>query len=218
MCDGVVLVTDAVPLDGHRVAVRFSDGYSGVLDMAKYFGYPAFAGLNDPAVFATARAGLGTVLWGDGDIDVAPDTAREEAVPLGASAALMNPGCFCGRDFVYSNMFGGVPRLMKIPQECCVTLGVLLKTNGFISPLIVARGCPSSNPNRHKEIQWQKWLFTASHGARMLRESNPQITTVDQHMEMRGKVMADIVIKKIHGIDSPRTVMLPTELVVRQSA
>ena len=48
----------------------------------------------------------------------------------------------------------------------------------------------------------------------MLRESNPQITTVDQHMEMRGKVMADIVIKKIHGIDSPRTVMLPTELVV----
>lgn len=37
-------------------------------------------------------------------------------------------------------------------------------------------------------------------------------------MEMRGKVMADIVIKKIHGIDSPRTVMLPTELVVRQSA
>ena len=46
MCDGVVLVTDAVPLDGHRVAVRFSDGYSGVLDMAKYFGYPAFAGLS----------------------------------------------------------------------------------------------------------------------------------------------------------------------------
>lgn len=60
-----------------------------------------------------------------------------------------------------------------------------------------------------------KMAFTASHGARMLRESNPQITTVDQHMEMRGKVMADIVIKKIHGIDSPRTVMLPTELVVR---
>ena len=107
---------------------------------------------------------------------------------------------------------------MKIPQECYATLGVLLKTNGFISPLILARGCPSSNPNRHKEIQWQKWLFTASHGARMLRESNPQITTVDQHMEMRGKVMADSVIKKIHGIDSPRTVMLPTELVVRQSA
>ena len=64
----------------------------------------------------------------------------------------------------------------------------------------------------------KKWLFTASHGARMLRESNPQITTVDQQMEMRGKVMADNDNKNIHGIDSPRTVMLPTELVVRQSA
>ena len=29
---------------------------------------------------------------------------------------------------------------MKIPQECCNTLGVLLKTNRFISPLILARG------------------------------------------------------------------------------
>ena len=38
-------------------------------------------------------------------------------------------------------------------------LGVLPKTNGFISPLIVARGCPSSNPNRHKEIQWQNMAF-----------------------------------------------------------
>lgn len=48
--------------------------------------------------------------------------------------------------------------------------------------------------------------------------SMPQITTVDQHMELRGEVLADIVIKKINGIDSPRTVMLPTDLVVRQSA
>ena len=93
----------------------------------------------------------------------------------------------------------------------------MLKTGE--APLRISRSFlnEAPRPNRHKEIQWQKWLFTASHGG-MLRESNPQITTVDQHMEMRGKVMADIVIKKIHGIDSPRTVMLPTELVVRQSA
>ena len=61
MCDGVVLVTDAVPLDGHRVAVRFSDGYSGVLDMAKYFGYPAFAGLNDPAAVSYTHLTLPTI-------------------------------------------------------------------------------------------------------------------------------------------------------------
>lgn len=130
----------------------------------------------------------------------------------------MNPGCFWLPGFcLFEHVWRGSLSDENTPRVLRHSRG-LLKTNGFISPLIVARGCPSSNPNRHKEIQWQKWLFTASHGARMLRESNPQITTVDQHMEMRGKVMADIVIKKIHGIDSPRTVMLPTELVVRQSA
>ena len=41
--------------------------------------------------------------------------------------------------------------------------------------------CLSSNPNRQKEIQWQKWLFTASHGARMLRESNPR-TVPGRHL------------------------------------
>ena len=41
--------------------------------------------------------------------------------------------------------------------------------------------CPASNPNRHKEIQWQKRLFTASHGARMLRESNPR-TVPGRHL------------------------------------
>lgn len=42
-------------------------------------------------------------------------------------------------------------------------------------------GCPSSNPNRQKETQWQKWLFTASHGERMLRESNPR-TVPGRHL------------------------------------
>ena len=27
---------------------------------------------------------------------------------------------------------------MKIPQECCITLGVSLKTNRFISPISIA--------------------------------------------------------------------------------
>ena len=34
--------------------------------------------------FATARAGLDTVIWGGGSINVAPEVAREEAVPLAA--------------------------------------------------------------------------------------------------------------------------------------
>lgn len=82
MADEVVLVTDAVPLDGYRVAVRFSDGFTGVLDMSGYLKYPAYEKLGNRAMFKTARAGYGTVVWANGDIDVAPEVAREEAVAL----------------------------------------------------------------------------------------------------------------------------------------
>ena len=81
----LVEVTSAVPLDSSRVAVRFDDGYSGVLDMSAYQrDWPAYRKLRDPSFFATARAGLCTVIWGDGSINVAPEVAREEAVPLAA--------------------------------------------------------------------------------------------------------------------------------------
>lgn len=46
----------------------------------------------------------------------------------------------------------------------------------------------------------------------------PALTTVDQHMERRGRVMASIVIDAINGISSPRTVSIDTDLVVRDSA
>ncbi|MBT1181775.1 LacI family DNA-binding transcriptional regulator [Bifidobacterium sp. CP2] len=46
----------------------------------------------------------------------------------------------------------------------------------------------------------------------------PALTTVDQHMELRGRVMAQIVIDAINGIRSPHTVYVDTDLVVRQSA
>lgn len=76
----VAVVTDAVPMNGHRVAVRFRDGFSGVVDMSKYLKYPAYEVLNDPRVFATAKAGDGTIVWCDGGIDVAPEVVRDEAV------------------------------------------------------------------------------------------------------------------------------------------
>ncbi|KAA8825963.1 LacI family transcriptional regulator [Bifidobacterium reuteri] len=46
----------------------------------------------------------------------------------------------------------------------------------------------------------------------------PQITTVDQHMDQRGLMMADVVIKTIGGERSPRVVHMPTDLVIRESA
>lgn len=53
----VAVVTDAVPMGGHRVAVRFRDGFSGVLDVSKYLKYPAYEVLNDPRVFRHRQGG-----------------------------------------------------------------------------------------------------------------------------------------------------------------
>lgn len=49
----------------------------------------------------------------------------------------------------------------------------------------------------------------------------PHVTTVDQHMERRGWVMAGLVIDQINGVgegERDRTVMLATDLVPRESA
>ena len=48
--------------------------------------------------------------------------------------------------------------------------------------------------------------------------STPELTTVDQHMDQCGWTMADVVIKAINGVSSPRVMHLNTDLVVRESA
>lgn len=46
----------------------------------------------------------------------------------------------------------------------------------------------------------------------------PELTTVDQHMDQCGWTMADMVIKAINGVSSPRVMHLNTDFVVRESA
>lgn len=52
--------------------------------MSPYMDDGVFKRLRDPNVFRTARAGVSTVEWDNGTIDVAPETAYEHAVPFGA--------------------------------------------------------------------------------------------------------------------------------------
>lgn len=75
-------VTDAVALDGSHVALRFSDGHCGVLDMSPYMNDGVFRRLRDQHVFKTARAGVNTVEWDNGAIDVDPETAYAHTVPF----------------------------------------------------------------------------------------------------------------------------------------
>lgn len=48
--------------------------------------------------------------------------------------------------------------------------------------------------------------------------TDPQLTTMHQPMFEQGKTMAEILLSRLAGEDPPLTTILPTELVVRQSA
>ena len=47
---------------------------------------------------------------------------------------------------------------------------------------------------------------------------DPPLTTVDQHMDLKGRTMADTVIRTIRGESSPAVIDVPFRLVIRRSA
>ena len=68
-------IVDAVPLENHRLKLRFEDGVEGVVDVAECVPFRGvFADLRDPAQFAAVRVDpeLGTVCWPCG-ADLDPD-------------------------------------------------------------------------------------------------------------------------------------------------
>lgn len=72
-------VRDVIPLPGYRLAVRFYDGVSGIVDMSARLrnrSIGVFAALRDPAVFNAVRVEMGTVSWPSG-ADLAPDVMHD---------------------------------------------------------------------------------------------------------------------------------------------
>jgi hypothetical protein len=68
------------PLPNARLAVVFSDGLQGVIDMSSSAGRGVFAPLADPAVFSRAYIGdHGQIAWSD-EMEICPDAAYLEVV------------------------------------------------------------------------------------------------------------------------------------------
>jgi hypothetical protein len=83
------LLTEALPLDGHAVRVRFEDGTTADVDLSYLLDYGGvFEPLRDPAYFACLRADAeaGTIVWPNG-ADIAPETLYAHAQRHTASAA-----------------------------------------------------------------------------------------------------------------------------------
>ena len=67
-------------LDGFRVALTFSDGKSGIVDLSEELWGPVFEPLRDPTRFAEVSVDpvCGTIVWPNG-ADVAPEWLYEVA-------------------------------------------------------------------------------------------------------------------------------------------
>lgn len=70
------LLTEATPLDGYRVRVRFADGLAADVDLSYLAGLgPVFEPLQDPGYFCKLKideCGV-TIAWPN-EADIAPDT------------------------------------------------------------------------------------------------------------------------------------------------
>lgn len=73
-------VRDLVPLQDYRLAVRFTDGTAGIVDLSARVVSPkagVFAQLRDPDTFAQVYIEYGAVTW-PSEIDLAPDAMHDE--------------------------------------------------------------------------------------------------------------------------------------------
>lgn len=72
MKDVTIKVRDVKHLGGHRLALAFSDGSHGEVDLSSHLGHSTMEPLRDEKVFATAHVDRGTVSWDEG-VDFAPE-------------------------------------------------------------------------------------------------------------------------------------------------
>jgi hypothetical protein len=83
------LLTEAQPLDGCTVHVRFEDGTTADVDLSYLLDYGGvFEPLRDPAYFGRLRADAeaGTIVWPN-DADIAPETLYARAQSRAAATA-----------------------------------------------------------------------------------------------------------------------------------
>jgi hypothetical protein len=69
----MIKVRSAEPLHDHRLAVAFTDGTSGIADLAKHVRRKPFTALQDDRVFRNVLVDHGAVEWPKGDVGIATE-------------------------------------------------------------------------------------------------------------------------------------------------
>lgn len=74
-----IAVLSVKPLDDLMMIVTFANGQQRLFDATPLLTMPAFAPLQEEAVFKDCKVEHGTVVWMDGDIDLAPETMYQQS-------------------------------------------------------------------------------------------------------------------------------------------
>lgn len=69
------------PLEDYKVLITFTDGERKIFDFAPLLDMPCYQPLKDKAIFSAVYVEFGTLVWNDGEIDIAPETLLAEGVP-----------------------------------------------------------------------------------------------------------------------------------------
>ena len=73
-------VKRAESVGGYVVRLEFEDGSIGKVDLSKYLEEgTVFVRLRDPEYFRTLRVEYGALLWGQSEVDIAPEALYENA-------------------------------------------------------------------------------------------------------------------------------------------
>ena len=82
----VTTVVEAKPLKDYRLWLRFQDGAKRIYDVTPLLDKPVFKPLKEPMIFDSVYIDecIGTVVWQNGTIDIAPETLYARGIPVEA--------------------------------------------------------------------------------------------------------------------------------------
>lgn len=68
------------PLENYTVLVTFADGRKKIFDFFPLLGMKCYQPLKNKDLFNSVYVDYGTIVWNDGEIDIAPETLFEEGI------------------------------------------------------------------------------------------------------------------------------------------
>ena len=77
----IMKVTDVRVVDTLCLIVTFSTGETRIFDAEPLLQYPVYEPLKDPSVFQSVHIEGSTIVWQNGDIDIAPETLYQKSLP-----------------------------------------------------------------------------------------------------------------------------------------